>query len=274
MPQASNLDHGTWKELPDKATEGATAINESLFPPIIFNVITEHKAKIPIYIYNTANLTHNVSRPPNHPHMYIKPCPEGQEYVLAGQIEHPFTEIEWDQNGNKIINDNVDGFKEATRMLSPMNWGVDQNLDTEDGTSYGLNLNNYGVFWSVNNPPTEQELRAARARTASAFEKELARMADIEAKDPQHVHQYVNNISRAAADMFPEDRSWKRIFKAKNDLTKTPCPVCSEEIFITAAKCRFCGAIFDEERALEYGATPRKPGRPKVQVDEPEQPES
>jgi len=242
---------------PQECYDKSVEVNEALFPSVVYDVIKSEKPRIPIYIYNTANLYHNVQRPPNHPRLYIKACPPGEPWVLVGQIQHPFTEVDYDQNGNKIVNDNLDGFKEATRMLNPLNWGTDQNVDTDvselGAASYGQNLNSYGVFWSVNYPPTDQELAAARARVEKTFLRELATLTEIEAKDPKGVFERVNRISHAAAEMFPEDRTWHRTnLKEKTSFGKLPCPACGEPINKGAIICKSCDAVFDEEAARKF----------------------
>jgi len=240
------------------------AKNQELYPNQVLYVNDAKIPKTPIYIFNVAPLYHDVSRPPLFPHAHFAACPPNKPYILVGSHAHPTSMETLDQDGYKIIDNNVDGYQEVTRMLSPMNPGLDQNFDQEF-FSYGNNLNNYGLFWSTNFIPTEEELEAAHARVRKTFLKELEVMAKVESEEGTvGALARANRFSHAAAEMFPEDRTWHRMgLKEKNELQKVNCPVCDEQISKKAAKCRFCGAIFDKEVALAYKATPREPGRPK-----------
>ena len=162
-----------YDERPEISAQLSQKANAVYFPNVIAEVQENYAPKsIPIYVYNISPIEFNLYRPPNHPHMLIRACPEGEAYRLVGQLEHPFAQIDYDQNGNRRI-DYTNGYREATVMLSPQNPGIDQNFDSPDALNVGGNLNNYGVFWSVSNPPTQPELQAARQRMETSYKTEL-----------------------------------------------------------------------------------------------------
>lgn len=232
-----------------RAADQEQKMNSYLFPNVIAQIQDKFTpTTTPIYVYNISQIEFNTPRPPNHPHMLLRACPVGQKYLLVGTLEHPFSEIDYDQNGGRKVN-YISGYREATVMLSPQNPGTDQNFDSPDLLSVGGNLNNYGVFWSISNPPTEDELKAARQRMERTYRQELDRLAGIEARSPEEARDAANNISHAAANFFGRSYSWHRSdLVPKEALGKVPCGVCGESIQAAAKICVHCGAPTDEKK--------------------------
>ena len=267
---------------PDVGAAHAAQRNQLSYPNYISGVQNNFGVKkIPVYIYNLSRLEFNTPRPPNHPHMLLMACKEGEEYRLVGTISHPFDEVDYDQNNNqKVVM--TDGYIEATRMLNPMNHGAPnfdkypdpqdaivelQNMNDIHALSEGDNLNMYGCFWSVNNPPLPKEIAAARKRMESTYRQKLESMAKIEAKDPAEARDRADNIAHAAADYFGKSFSWHRsdLIPKGGEVAKIDCGACGEKIQPTARLCKECGAPTDPEK-LEKWLTDkfdkRGPGRP------------
>lgn len=235
---------------PDLSAAKSTERNQAYFPPVISEITPTFNApEISVYVYNVSRLEFNESRPPNHPHMLIRACPAGEEYIHTGTIVHPFPQKDYDQNGNMRI-DYVDGFKEATVMLSPQNPGRDQNWTSPDALNVGGNLNDFGVFWSKHNPPLAVELQAARHRMERTYTAELKELAKIEAKNPANAAERANDISHAAANYFGESTSWHRsdLRPANENRGKVECGVCAEPIQANAKICIHCGAPTDAKK--------------------------
>jgi hypothetical protein len=255
-------------EKPEVAAAHAAQRNEASYPNFISGVQNNFGiVKVPIYLYNISRIEFNTPRPPNHPHMLIRACPEGQEYLLVGQITHPFDEVDYDQNNNKKVV-MTDGYIEATRMLNPLNPGIDQEFDAPNGLSEGGNLNQYGCFWSVHNPPYQGELDAARKRMEKTYTKALEKMAAVEAKSPEDARGLANNIHHAAADYFGLSFSWHRtdLIPKNGAKPKVDCGACGEKINSTARICSSCGAPTDPQKLEQWLESKfevkRGPGRP------------
>src|SRR5579884_285392 len=247
-----------YRERPDVAAFGSNAINAAVYGPDMIAEVQETFGvqKQPIYIYNVSQREFNVPRPPNHPHLLIRACPQGQDFALVGQIEHPFTERDYDQNGNMMVR-LVDGYREATRMLNPMNPGIDQNWDAPDAFIVGGNLNKYGVFWSTYAPEDERllpEVAIARQRMEETYRKELERMSAIEAKSPDDARAAANDISHAAANYFGISTSWHRsdLIPKTQDNGKIECWACGEKIQPAALICIHCRAPQEESRREKW----------------------
>ncbi len=221
--------------------------------------------EIPIYFYNVGNLEWNIARPPNHPHMLIRSCPNGTPYIMArGSISHPFTETRSDQNDNKypVL---TDGFREATKMLNPMNPCFkgdesDQDYALDSEFHQGDNLGKYGVFWSTHNPPLESEVQKAVKRMESTFRKELERMG--KAKTADEALGMRNNISAAAADYYGVSATWHQTDLISRDHGKVDCGVCGEKIQLTAKLCIHCKAPTDPKRQAVWLDAQTRPNLP------------
>jgi hypothetical protein len=264
---------------PEIAARHAAAVNEQFFP-VNITEIQENFApsSTPIYVYNVAPLEFNEPRFPNHPHMLIRACPTDEAYTLVNSITHPFPESYRDENGNRLVRW-INGYREATRMLAPGNPGTDQNFSDVNALNVGGNLNNFGVFWSTNNPPTSQELKAARKRMETTFQNELSELAKIEA-GPGGVNEAAgraNRISHAAVEHFNKFRlagkklsySWHRtdLVPDQAEMNKVNCGACGESIQPTARICIHCGAPTDNEKLERWieqkFSEKRGPGRPR-----------
>jgi len=221
--------------------------------------------EVPIYFYNVGELEHNTPRPPNHPHMLIRACPKGQPYIMArGSITHPFIENRKDQNE---INYPVltNGFKEATKMLNPMNPCFkgdesDQDYGLESEFHQGDNLGKYGVFWSTHNPPLDSEVAAARKRMEATYRKELERMG--KAKTADEALALRNKISSAAADYFGVSATWHQTDLVSRDYGKVDCGVCGEKIQPTAKLCIHCKAPTDPKKQQAWLDAQTRPNLP------------
>jgi hypothetical protein len=176
----------------------------------------------PIYIYNISNIEFFISRPPNFPRVLIRKCPLDQEYIQVGSLTHPFIEMYDDVhlNGEKTLR-SVDGFREASRLLNPHSFSNlpehQWNDQFEDiySNHQGQNLNNYGVFWSLNQLPTREELDKAKLKLLETYAKELQKMFLIEKESESQAQQYANNISHAAASYFSINTSWHQTLVKK-----------------------------------------------------------
>jgi hypothetical protein len=110
--------------------------------------------------------------------------------------------------------------------------------------SFGQNIDELGVFWTRNNPPTEQEIAAARAKMEVSYRKLLGMASTIEATGKI---DEITPLMRIAASYFGEDRTWNKIYKRVAE-----CPGCGEPAKPGIIR-HPCGYIFDPDRALLSG---------------------
>lgn len=110
--------------------------------------------------------------------------------------------------------------------------------------SYGQNLDDLGVFWTRNNPPTQGELNEARQKLEVTYRKLLQTATSIEVSGKL---DDITPLMRIAASYFGEDRPWNRIYKKVQE-----CPGCGEPAKPGIIR-HPCGFIFDPDRALVAG---------------------
>jgi hypothetical protein len=109
-------------------------------------------------------------------------------------------------------------------------------------------------------------VKAARERLAKTLKSELAEMAKIESGvgGTAEAQARANNISHAAANFFGVSTSWHRSDLVPKGVPagQISCPNCAEQISASAAVCRHCDAVIDEDRARRlFPDRFRRPGR-------------
>lgn len=213
-----------------------------------------------VYFYNIAPQEFQISMPPNHPRMLFRACPRNKEYLMVGKITHPFEEFREDQNFNRVSTW-TNGYREAMKILCPLNPGFDQDFDDPSTIHQGGNLCRLGMFWSKHNPPLEKELAAARARLEATYRVEIEQLVAIEAEGgPDAARARANRLSHAAAEYFEQSFSWHRSdLSQRKDAGKVDCGVCGEKIGATAKLCIHCGAPTEEKAQKAWLAEKLKP---------------
>lgn len=116
--------------------------------------------------------------------------------------------------------------------------------DGLESWSIGQNLDDLGIFWTRNNPPTNDELAEARAKLEKSFRLLLAEANVIEA---QGRLLDITPLMRHAADYFHEDRSWNKIYRKTAE-----CPACGAPTKEGTA-VHTCGAVLDWTMAIKFG---------------------
>lgn len=115
--------------------------------------------------------------------------------------------------------------------------------------SFGQNLDDLGVFWTLNNPPTPAEVAAARTKMEATYRRLLTVATSLETTGKL---DEITPLMRIAAAYFGEDRPWNRIYKKTFE-----CPGCGEPAKPGIIR-HPCGFIFDPDRALIAGMITRE----------------
>jgi len=117
----------------------------------------------------------------------------------------------------------------------------------------------HGVFVADGPEPTEAELADARRRLEE-FQRRLVAAADLEwerTKNPM----FITDLERRAARQLGVEKPW--LYDPK---PMAECPACAEKIKPGVAVCRACGAILDKEKAAQYGLSPKRARRERVEA--------
>lgn len=198
------------------------------------NPLSEFAPKYHIYIFNIGPLTHTVEKG-SLGTFRIPPCESGQKYsrplVLPAIVRTSFV----DAATNAMRTDDVEGKHIARDIVNPYLGG---------DWSEGQDLSEKGVFWTLNETPTDEELANAKIKMETFFRKQLAVATSLEAQGPKAM-EAITPTMRLAAAYFQEDRPWNRIYKKMND-----CPACGDPMKDGIIR-HGCGYIVDPVKAYE-----------------------
>lgn len=185
-----------------------------------------------VYIYNVGPLAHEVPKG-SLGTFRIAACPLGKKYsvplILPAIVKSSYV----DHQTYAMKTDDVEGKHIAKDIVNPYLGG---------DWSEGQNLEDKGVFWTLNEVPTEEELTGARTKMEVFFRKQLLIATELETKGQLGS---ITPTMRLAASYFGEDRPWNRIYKKIGE-----CPSCGEPAKEGIIR-HTCGYIFDPQRAYE-----------------------
>lgn len=198
------------------------------------NPLHEYAPKYHVYIFNIGPLNHTVEKG-SLGTFKIAACERGQRYskplVLPAIVRSSYK----DHATGAMKTDDVEGKYIAKDIVNPYlagDWSEGQNLEEK------------GVFWTLNETPTDDELLEAKTKMETYFRKVLAVATSLEAQGPKAM-EAITPTMRLAAAYFGEDRPWNRIYKKLGE-----CPACGEAMKDGIIK-HGCGYIVDPVRAYE-----------------------
>lgn len=191
------------------------------------NYLLNRKPDFTVYLYNVSESKFEVSRPPVIVN-FIIPGRSGlglnpysledlmknggnkERYILATSFPSPLVTPKPSTDSSEIGFDAIDTRRFAMDIVNPENIGIDQDaiLDPKDIKSKGNNLGAKGVFFSLNNPPTEQEVNAAINRMEAGYRALLEEARATEISNPALLSATLSPEHHAAAEYFGESFSW------------------------------------------------------------------
>ena len=212
------------------------------------------------YVY-----VHSVSkRSFEQPHgMYrnviIPACPKDKRYItvlkLAHPVQYPVHDPDKSNDPTQLKVENA--IRVALSIINPDYPPVpdltlqEKELPVESQLSGGCDLARQGVFVSLNEVPTEEELQKAEARRLAYYKKIFGHANELFRTDPKALSQMLTIDHHMAADLFGQDTGWHNAVTPKIE-----CPNCGEKIkegiafhFSNGTRC-----ILDWKRAYLAGA--------------------
>ena len=200
---------------------------------------------------------------PIYRNIIIPACPKDKPYITFMRITHPVQIPTVDP-------DNVSGplkwvFENAKRaalcVCNPSYVGTDLNVqDRAIEPQYLIssgecNLTRQGIFASMNEIPTEEELKKAEARRLDYYNAIDQRMNELWRADPKKAQDELGLDHHMAAEMFGGERAWHML-----NTPKIECPNCGEKIkegiafhYSNGNRC-----VLDWERAYLAGAVKKE----------------
>jgi hypothetical protein len=182
-----------------------------------------------VYVYSVVdprpdNMKLRRSFPPLIPDLEIAEA-KGSRYVLVTTIASPVNQPLMKENGERYI-DAHDARRLAMDIVNPENLTLDQDRKTQglsraEGNDYGK----LGVFWSLNNPPKEEEIRKAIDRKEAFYRARLDQARVIQTSNPKALDEYITATDHVAADYFALEFPWHQHL-----VKQETCPNCGEHI--------------------------------------------
>lgn len=220
-------------------------------------VVPEWPVQYHVYIFNIAEREFEIQKPPMFPRVKFRACPRGEKYVMVAKIPNVVMERPISAETGQFMHQPYQGERVAMDIINPQNASLDQDAPIPENVSWmdlgGSNdLGRRGLFWSVNEVPTDEELAKARARLdrfyrqkvqeGSAIAADPKRAGDIA---PEH-HLAAEYLSRTGMKF-----SWHNFGEMPE-----VCPNCGEDIkkgaaFHTNSAGVIC--VLDWNRAIRAG---------------------
>lgn len=193
----------------------------------------------------------------------VPACPKDKRYVTFFRVNHPvqIPTVDPDNvSGPPIIR--IENAKRvALGICNPSFVGADlaiQDRAIEDQyliSSGECDLTRQGVFASMNEIPTEEELAKAENRRLTYYKMRFEEANGLLRSDPKRLQEVLGIDHHLAAEMFGQDVDWHKV-----TTPKVECPNCGEKIkegiafhYSNGQKC-----ILDWERAWLAGAVKKE----------------
>lgn len=236
------------------AMRGANPENFNVF----FSGQMMREPKRMIYVHSVAKRGFGPLSRPTMPKISLRGCENGERYVISAVIPDPIPQSAPDEanGGFRIYEHN--GLLAAQDLLAPA------------GASRNTNLLNEGLFVSLNEIPTEEEIRKAEKARDDRFRyltREALRLAAVSTRDlNEWLQEYPD--THIAMDSLGLTAPWHQ----RNEVQAT-CPNCGDQVkqgiaFHQSSAGILC--VLDPARALKSGAITKE--RYEDLVTEPDAP--
>lgn len=180
-----------------------------------------------VYIYTVSDREFTVSQPPLFPRLIIRPRKQDERVSLAVRLPSPFNQVDREGAVGDLMCRPHKGEIVAQSICNPNNVTLNQDAIPPESSILGLgqDLNAQGVFWSLKNPPAEEEIVKAEARRERYYRSLLDRARQLENTNPKELEFLINQDYHMAADYFHVETTWHKKFERFVD-----CPNCGESV--------------------------------------------
>lgn len=212
---------------PASAPAQVVAASNPMVPGPEVDPIQFRKAEFLVHIYTISQRSFVVCQPPLVSRLNIPAVPAGKTYLKVMSIPHPFNQFDRESGNGEVVVRMHDARQVAASLVNPNNPSLDQDAKVPDGAvlGMGVDLNSQGIFWSLNDPPTPDELAKAKARRERYYRSLLDRARVLERVNPRELEFTINEDYHLAAAYFGETTSWHKAF-----VQAAECPLCGEAI--------------------------------------------
>ena len=220
-------------------SEGMSRANNGDWALVTQNYLYNRAPEFFAHLYSVSEQEFVVSRPPVVRDMKIpgrsdarskRELPTGERYSYITSLPQPLLLPNSNVDSGQISPEALDVRRFLTDLLNPDNLGINQDAVIDRSTSGSTNdLGAKGVFWSLNNPPKAEEVKAAVSRMEKRYRKILQEARAVEVSNPKGLIDTLSPEHHAAADYYHESYTWHATKEHKE-----PCPRCGQLAKITA----------------------------------------
>jgi len=235
-------------------------MNQNSNPDFVFmgNANVARPPSFYVRIFNVSDYEQKIERPwvsfnPAHKSkvIIIKAKKPGEMYsapfLISDVVQIPDRNIHTGQMGSY----GVDGKFLAQDALNPDepqgNWKTVRELGAGQAGNEGTNLYHWGLFWTLNETPTDEEVLTAVARMEANYNRLIDEAKTLWMSGEQGRKQ-IGNTHRRAAQYYRQEFEWNQVYKATQE-----CPGCGSRISMVAVVCPKCPATLNWEKALSLG---------------------
>jgi hypothetical protein len=240
--------------------------NEKLYGPDHINPLEFRKPEYYVYIFSVVDPRPTGAKlvrmfPPLLAKLEIAELDpaKSDKYTLVIRLAHPINQYCMRENGERYI-DSHDARRLAQDIVNPDNLTLNQDykIDATRVYSMGNDYGRLGVFWSLNEKPTYEEIKKAVQRKEAYYRARLQEASILEMTAPRRLADYLTINDHIAADYFGQEFSWH-----KHQVRGETCPNCGEQIkpgvaFHKSAVLDGNLCILDWRRAVETGVRKRE----------------
>jgi len=212
----------TKQSRPIKAGQGPDTTDPGYQMGVKENPNMVRQAEYFIYVFNVGGKNHPITHPLVKGN--IPACPPGERYKLAFKLPNIMTQV-WADDATGLPRTHAEyGERVATDLINPANLGIDQwaNLDESQIISSGQDMAKFGVFWSLSEVPSDEELVKITEKMKKHYRVLIGRADELARKGKL---EDITQDMHMAADYFQYEASWH----AQVEMP-TNCPNCGEKI--------------------------------------------
>jgi len=144
--------------------------------------------------------------------MVIQARKSNEKYALVTRLPQPLVI----PKGN-VDSSEIDIYAQDTRrfvmdLINPDNLGINQDaaIDPTKVTGQGNDLGQKGVFYSLTNPPSDEEVASAYKRMEGRYKFLLTQARTVETSNPKALPDILSPEHFIAAEYFHETTNWHR----------------------------------------------------------------
>lgn len=215
-----------------------------------------------VYIHSTAKRSFGPIHHRLFPRLKLKGCGPTERVTMCAKIADPVTQWSPDIERGGQRPDEFDALTAANDVLNPAGM-------TENNSSDNCNLVARGLFVSLNEKPTEDEIRNAEAARDKRYLELVTKARRLESTNKQWLDDFLTEEPdvHAAMDALGQTATWHT-----TPLVMAICPNCGDSIktgiaFHQSSAGVLC--VVDPERAFKAGAITRERYEDLITAPEP-----